>query len=54
MALFAIVFVFPVSVNAAGGTFDPESDDLKQAAQLWCSDAAAAEATYGHISTWNT
>ena len=54
MAMFAIVFVFPVSVNAVGGTFDPEKDNLKEAAQLWCVDASSAQATYGHISMWNT
>ena len=29
-------------------------DDLQDAVGEWCSDEAAAEAKYGHISTWNT
>ena len=27
---------------------------IKQAVAAWLSDATAAEATYGHISTWET
>ena len=28
--------------------------NIKTAVNAWLSDSAAAEATYGHISTWNT
>jgi hypothetical protein len=27
--------------------------NVQDAVKLWCSDPAAAEAKYGHISTWN-
>ena len=30
------------------------NDDLQDAVGEWCDDEAAAEAKYGHISTWNT
>ena len=30
------------------------NEELQDAVGEWCSDEAAAEATYGHISTWNT
>ena len=29
-------------------------DDIKPAVNLWCSDRAAAELKYGHISQWDT
>ena len=28
--------------------------DIKEAVSLWCSDRAAAELKYGHISQWDT
>ena len=28
--------------------------NIKTAVNLWLSDSAAAEVTYGHISTWDT
>ena len=31
-----------------------DNGELQGAVGEWCSDEAAAEATYGHISTWNT
>ena len=30
------------------------NEELETAVSEWCSDEAAAEANYGHISTWNT
>ena len=30
------------------------NEELQGAVGEWCSDEAAAVATYGHISTWNT
>ena len=31
-----------------------DNDSIKTAVALWLSDSAAAEAAYGHISTWET
>ncbi len=31
-----------------------DNDSIKTAVALWLSDSAAAEAAYGHISTWDT
>ena len=31
-----------------------DDDSIRTAVAAWTSDAAAAEATYGHISTWDT
>ena len=31
-----------------------DTASLQSAVALWCDDEAAATATYGHISTWNT
>ena len=36
----------------AGSALD--NDSIKTAVALWLSDSAAAEAAYGHISTWET
>ena len=30
------------------------NDNLEAAADAWCTDEAAATATYGDIKTWNT
>ena len=30
------------------------NDNLETAVDAWCTDEAAATATYGHIKTWNT
>jgi hypothetical protein len=38
-------------MGSSGATPNAE---LKTAVNLWLSDEAAAEATYGHISTWVT
>jgi hypothetical protein len=31
-----------------------DNDSLRDAVTAWLSDATGAEATYGHISTWDT
>ena len=31
-----------------------DNDSIKTAVALWLSDSTAAEAAYGHISTWET
>ena len=31
----------------------PTDGDIREAVNLWCSDPAAAEEQYGHISTWD-
>ena len=36
----------------AGSALD--NDSIKTAVALWLSDSTAAEAAYGHISTWET
>ena len=38
--------------NVPGYAMD--DDSIRTAVAAWTSDAAAAEATYGHISTWDT
>ena len=30
------------------------NEELKTAVGAWCADEAAAETTYGHISSWDT
>ena len=40
---------------AAAATAAPlDNDSIKTAVAAWLSDSAAAEVTYGHISTWDT
>ena len=43
----------PVSVNA-DGQFLANDITIREAVLLWFSDRAAAEAAYGHISSWDT
>ena len=39
---------------AAAAAAPLDNDSIKTAVNAWLADAAAAEATYGHISTWDT
>jgi len=48
-ALLCAVSLVPA---VAGSALD--NDSIKTAVALWLSDSAAAEAAYGHISTWDT
>jgi surface protein len=48
-ALLCVASLLPA---VAGSALD--NDSIKTAVALWLSDSAAAEATYGHISTWET
>ena len=51
-ALRAIVFAI---LLCGGSAFTPsDKAELKAATDAWVSDASAAEATYGHISGWDT
>ena len=47
----ALAFSSPRSA-LAGYVFDDSS--IRTAVDAWLSNPAAAEATYGHISTWET
>jgi len=40
------------AVGSAGTAL--HDGNIKTAVALWLSDSTAAEATYGHISTWDT
>ena len=48
-ALLSLASLLPA---VAGIALD--NDSIKTAVALWLSDSAAAEAAYGHISTWET
>ena len=48
-ALLCVASLVPA---VAGVALD--NDSIKTAVALWLSDSAAAEAAYGHISTWDT
>ena len=48
-ALLCVASLVPA---VAGSALD--NDSIKTAVDLWLSDSAAAEAAYGHISTWDT
>ena len=48
-ALLGVASLLPA---VAGSALD--NDSIKTAVALWLSDSAAAEAAYGHISTWET
>jgi hypothetical protein len=46
--------VFHMVVPSCGGTVTHGDGSIRFAVAAWLSDSAAAEATYGHISTWET
>jgi surface protein len=48
----ALLCVLSLLEAVAGVALD--NDSIKTAVALWLSDSAAAEAAYGHISTWDT
>ena len=48
----ALLCVASLLEVVAGSALD--NDSIKTAVALWLSDSAAAEAAYGHISTWDT
>ena len=52
MGLAALLCVASLVPAVAGSALD--NDSIKTAVALWLSDSAAAEAAYGHISTWDT
>ena len=41
-------------LEAAAGSYVMTDSTIKPAVDAWVSDATSAEATYGHISTWDT
>ena len=41
-------------LEAVAGSNVMTDGNIRTAVDAWLSDSAAAEATYGHISTWNT
>ena len=42
------------SLEAVAGSYVMTDSNIYEARDAWLSDSAAAEATYGHISTWDT
>ena len=58
MHLLAIVASCAAAVSATGTKrrlqFAMDDTTIRTAVAAWLSDASAAEATYGHISTWET
>ena len=42
------------SLEAVAGSYVMTDSNIKTAVAAWLADATAAEATYGHISTWDT
>ena len=52
MGAAALLCVVSLLEAVAGSALD--NDSIKTAVAAWLSDSAAAEATYGHISTWDT
>ena len=58
MHLLAIVASCAAAVSATGTKrrlqFAMDDTTIRTAVAAWLSDASAAEATYGHISTWDT
>ena len=42
------------SLEAAAGSYVMTDSTIRTAVAAWLSDSAAAEAAYGHISTWET
>jgi len=52
MGSAALLCVLSLLEAAAGSALD--NDSLRTAVEAWLSDKAAAEAAYGHISSWDT
>ena len=52
MRLAALLCAVSLLEVVAGSALD--DDGIRAALTAWGSDSAAAEATYGHISTWET
>ena len=52
MGSAALLCVLSLFEAVAGIALD--DDSIRTAVDAWLSDSAAAEATYGHISTWDT
>ena len=42
------------SLEAMAGSYVMTDSTIRTAVAEWLSDSTAAEATYGHISTWDT
>ena len=58
MHLLAIIASCAAAVSATGTErrlqFAMDDTSIRTAVAAWLADASAAEATYGHISTWDT
>ena len=58
MHLLAIIASCAAAVSATGTKrrlqFAMDDTSIRTAVAAWLADASAAEATYGHISTWDT
>ena len=52
MGSAALLCVLSLLEAVAGSALDDRR--IRTAVDAWLSDSAAAEATYGHISTWDT
>ncbi len=52
MGSAALLCVLSLLEAVAGSALD--NDSIRTAVEAWLSDSAAAEAAYGHISTWET
>ena len=52
ISLFAAARALPSPVRRLSSVMDDST--IRTAVAAWVSDATAAEATYGHISTWET
>merc|ERR1719271_1902876 len=52
MGSAALLCVLSLLEAVAGSALD--NDSIRTAVEAWLSDSAAAEAAYGHISTWDT
>ncbi len=46
-----LALLLPLQVRTA---FEFDTETLRVAVSAWCQDEASAEATYGHISAWDT
>ena len=46
-----LALLLPFQVRTA---FEFDTESLRVAVSAWCQDEASAEATYGHISAWDT
>ncbi len=54
MGLFQPDFIYVIFKSIMPSKYDRSDEDIKRAADDWCSNSIMATEKYGHISKWNT